>query len=218
MVDSVVRANRLIWEAASEKHVREYDLLLEEARTGQALTPDERALLAPLLQESPCVIHLQSGHGLDDIALLMAGARVVIGIDYSVVAASAAARRARELQMIATYVVAQLPPAPLATGCADLVYTGKGALIWQPDLAAWAQDVARLLAPAGHLFVHEAHPMVPLWTWDPVAAGIRQDRGFFEASHVNDTFPANGAVEWQWTLGEIVTAVVRARSGHRPAR
>lgn len=63
-------------------------------------------------------------------------------------------------------MVAQLPSAPLGDGCADLVYTGKGALIWMPDLQSWANDVARLLAPAAHLFVHEAHPMVPLYGWD----------------------------------------------------
>ena len=45
---------------------------------------------------------------------------------------------------------------PYVRGCADLVYTGKGALIWMPDIRAWASDVARLLTPGGHLFVHEA--------------------------------------------------------------
>ncbi|WP_147375148.1 methyltransferase domain-containing protein [Jiangella rhizosphaerae] len=95
-------------------------------------------------------------------------------------------------------------------GCADLVYTGKGALIWLPDLAAWARDVARLLRPGGTLFVHEAHPAVPLWTWDADEPRIRPDRGYFERQHVNDTFPARGAVESQATLGEIVTAVVAA--------
>lgn len=34
--------------------------------------------------------------------------------------------------------------------------------------------------------------------------------GDFGRSHINDTFPAHGAVEWQWTLGEIVTAVAAA--------
>jgi hypothetical protein len=27
---------------------------------------------------------------------------------------------------------------------------------------------------------------------------------------VNDTFPARGAVEWQWSLGQVVTAVAAA--------
>ncbi|HEY0531691.1 MAG TPA: hypothetical protein VGD29_08855 [Actinoplanes sp.] len=99
---------------------------------------------------------------------------------------------------------------PLASGCADLVYTGKGALIWMPDIGAWALDAARLLRPGGHLFVFEGHPAVPLWTWDTDRPRIRPDRSYFAPSHLNDSFPANGAVERQWTLGRIVTAVADA--------
>ena len=112
--------------------------------------------------------------------------------------------------MACRYVVGQLPGAPLRDECADLVYTGKGALIWMPDIGVWARDAARLLRPDGHLFVYEQHPAVPLWSWTADEPRIRPDRGYFERSHVNDTFPANGAVEWQATLGEIVTAVLAA--------
>lgn len=210
MSDDTVRANRVAWESASEKHVREYEALLAEARHGSSLTEAERRLLTPILDSQPTVVHLQSGHGLDDIALIKAGAARVIGVDYSTVAATAAGRRAAELELPGHYVIAQLPPTPLRDGCADLVYTGKGALIWMPDIQAWADDVARLLAPSGRLFVHEAHPMVPLYSWDADATRLRPDRGYFSSRHINDSFPALGAVEWQWTLGEIVTAVVRA--------
>ena len=104
-------------------------------------------------------------------------------------------------------MIAAVPGVPLADASADLVYTGKGALIWMPDLTGWAREVARLLRPSGHLFVYEVHPAAPLWTWDADAPRIRPDRSYFARCHVNDTFPANGAVEWQWTLGQIVTTV-----------
>jgi SAM-dependent methyltransferase len=205
-----VRRNRIAWESASRKHVDEYQELLEEARNQSSLLPCELDLLRPLLAQLPAVVHLQSGHGLDDIALVAAGARSVTGVDFSMVAAGAAQRRADELGAGCRYVVAELPGAPLRDGCADLLYTGKGALIWMPDLRAWARDAARLLRPSGHLFVYEAHPAVPLWTWDEDEPRIRPDRGYFERSHVNDTFPARGAVEPQATLAEIINAVIRA--------
>jgi SAM-dependent methyltransferase len=107
-------------------------------------------------------------------------------------------------------VVGTVPGVPLADGVAGLVYTGKGALVWMPDLDAWAREAARLLRPGGHLFVYEGHPAVPLWTWDEDHPGIRGDRSYFADSHVNDSFPARGAVEWQHTLGEVVTAVITA--------
>ncbi|HEY3686291.1 MAG TPA: class I SAM-dependent methyltransferase [Streptosporangiaceae bacterium] len=209
-MDPTTRANRGAWETASRKHVREYAELLAEAASGSSLIDVERALLRDVLARDPDVVHLQSGNGTDDVALVRAGARSVVGVDYSTVAAGAARRRAGDLGAACRYVVAEVPGVPLADGCADLVYTGKGALIWMPDLAAWARDAVRLLRPSGHLFVYEGHPAVPLWTWDADEPRIRPDRGYFARRHVNDTFPANGAVEWQWTLGQIVTAVVAA--------
>ncbi|HEY4459669.1 MAG TPA: class I SAM-dependent methyltransferase [Pseudonocardiaceae bacterium] len=202
--------NRAAWEAASYKHVREYQELLAQAREQSSLVASELDLLRPILATAPAAVHLQSGNGLDDIDLVREGARFVIGVDYSEVAVTAAQRRADELGVACRYVVAELPGAPLRDGCADLVYTGKGALIWQPDLAAWAADVARLLRPGGYLFIHEAHPAVPLWTWDEDEPRIRPDRSYFGRSFVNDTFPARGAVESQATLAEIINAVLSA--------
>jgi SAM-dependent methyltransferase len=209
-VDHAARRNQVAWETASEKHVREYDDLLRQARDETSLLEPEVEHLRPLLRSSPRVVHLQSGHGLDDVALIAAGARSVVGVDFSTVATTAAQRRADELGVACRYVIGSLPGAPLRDGCADLVYTGKGALIWMPDIRAWAHDAARLLRPSGHLFVFEAHPAVPLWTWEPGRVRIRTDRSYFARTHVNDTFPANGAVEWQRTLGEILNAVISA--------
>ncbi|WP_432971667.1 class I SAM-dependent methyltransferase [Dactylosporangium sp. CA-233914] len=210
LMDATTRANRAVWETASQKHVQEYDELLAEAASGSSLFGAERELLGGILGRAPRVVHLQSGHGLEDVALVKAGAREVVGVDYSTVATGAAQRRADELGVACRYVVAALPGAPLADGCADLVYTGKGALIWMPDLTAWAGDAARLLRPDAHLFIYESHPAVPLWTWDEDEPRIRPDRSYFARRHVNDTFPARGAVEWQWTLGHLITALATA--------
>ncbi|TCC31681.1 class I SAM-dependent methyltransferase [Kribbella speibonae] len=209
-MDKVVAGNRAVWEQASTKHVREYDELLEEARGEGRLFARERELLAPVLAEAPVVVHFQSGHGLDDVALVKAGAKSVVGVDYSSVAAGAAQRRAGDVGVSCQYVVAEVPGVPIRDASADLVYTGKGALIWMRDIDAWARDAARVVRPGGHLFVYEGHPAVPLWTWDEDEPRIRPDRSYFAQSHINDTFPGNGAQEWQWTLGQIVTAVTRA--------
>jgi hypothetical protein len=77
-MDDTTRANRAAWEAASVKHVREYDDLLAQTASGCSLTQVERHLLAPVLREAPEVVHLQSGHGLDDVALVRAAAGLQI--------------------------------------------------------------------------------------------------------------------------------------------
>jgi hypothetical protein len=90
VVDSMAQANRVAWEAASQKYVCEYGDLLAQAASGSSLTGTERDLLREILRCSPQVVHLQSGHGLDDVALVQAGAGCVVGIDYSQVALRAA--------------------------------------------------------------------------------------------------------------------------------
>ena len=196
---------RAAWEDASQKHVREYVEHLEMARTWRLL-PVEESVLGPLLPGAE-VLHPQSGHGLDDHALLRLGAASVHGLDYSPTAVEAAQRRADELGVPCRYQLAELPRTGLADGTVDLVYTGKGALIWLEDLHGWAQEMRRLLRPGGHLFVLEAHPLVPLWAWDADEARVREDRSYFAASHLNDTFPSRGATEHQRTLAEIVMTV-----------
>lgn len=205
---STYEDTRRAWEQASQKHVREYAELLDEARTARLL-PLEEELLAPLV-DGARVLHPQSGHGIDDHGLVALGAQEVLGLDYSPTAVSAARRRAEELGRPCRYEEVELPATGLAEGTQDLVYTGKGALVWIEDLAAWAVEMHRALRPGGHLFVYEAHPLVPLWEWDAHDARVRRDRGYFARSHVNDSFPALGATEHQRTLAELVMTITGA--------
>jgi SAM-dependent methyltransferase len=211
-MDSTTLANRTAWDRAYQRQLDSYDEMLAEAATGATLVATEREILREVLAARPVVVHPQSGNGQDDIALIRAGARAVVGIDYSETAARAAQSRADAIGAACHYLIASVPSVPLHDGCADLVYTGKGALIWMPDIDAWAVEMARLLRPGGHLFLHEGHPATELWTWDVDKPRIRSDRSYFGHSFICDdySFPANGAVMWQWTLGQIVTAVVRA--------
>jgi SAM-dependent methyltransferase len=103
-----------------------------------------------------------------------------------------------------------MPASGLEASCADLAYTGKGALIWLSDLPAFFAEVHRLLRAGGWFYVYEAHPLVPLWAWDADEIRVRSDRSYFAPSHVNDSFPGNGAVEHQNTLSTIVMACRRA--------
>lgn len=207
-MDAVGDETRAAWAIAARKYEREYAEHLAEARSVELL-PAEVAVLGTIIGGAD-VVHPMSGHGLDDIALVRLGARSVHGLDYSEAAVSSARRRADELGMPCRYTRAVLPASGLDGACADLVYTGKGALIWLPDLPAFFAEMHRLLREGGRFYVYEAHPMVPLWEWDADEIRVRPDRDYFAATHVNDTFPGNGAVEHQHTLSAIVLACLRA--------
>jgi hypothetical protein len=111
-----IRRNRIVWERASEKYVREYQELLKRARNQSSLLASELDLLRPLLVPLPAVVHLQSGHGLDDIALVAAGARSVTGVDFSMVAAAAAQRRRTSWGRTATMWSPSCRVLPCVTG------------------------------------------------------------------------------------------------------
>jgi SAM-dependent methyltransferase len=207
-MDTIDERTRAAWAVASRKYEDEYAEHLEMARTAELL-PAEIAALGDLV-EGADVVHPMSGHGLDDIALARMGARSVHGLDYSEAALASAQRRADELGMPCRYTRAVLPDSGLEPACADLVYTGKGALIWVPDMRAFLAEAHRLLRPGGALYVYEAHPLVPLWAWDTDEIRVRPDRSYFAPTHVNDSYPGNGAVERQHTLAEIVMACQRA--------
>ena len=102
----------------------------------------------------------------------------------------------------------------LRSASADLVYTGKGSLVWLADLDRWAAEVARLLRPGGTFFVYDAHPAAVLWERDPPAS-------YFGGTRPNTSFPASAiarfggpdeppAIEHQWPLSAIVGALLSA--------
>jgi SAM-dependent methyltransferase len=106
----------------------------------------------------------------------------------------------------------------------DIVYTGKGALCYLPDLKGWAQTIAGLLKPGGFLYVVEFHPLLnalgpthkPGSTYDLM---IRHDylggRGAAERdnshSYTDGPALAGDTVDYEWShgLGEVVTALAQ---------
>ena len=216
-------STRRAWEIANRKYVVEDDatFAIAIADGDGTLLPVERELLAPLLAADPFVVHLQSGNATDDFSLCALGASFVVGVDFSGTAALAAAGRAARAGLPAGYVTADATQVALADGCADLVYTGKGSLVWLPDLDRWASEVHRLLRDGGALFVYDAHPISSLWTLDPDRAAIDDTVDYFGGTRPNTSFPATAvarfadgdapdAIEQQWSLAAILSALLRA--------
>lgn len=203
----------------------EHDVALIQA--GQTnLLPEEIAVLQPIVPTCRRVIHLQCSHGLDALSLWQMGAGEVVGVDISAEMLALAQQKSDRLAAPARWVQADILATPHELDeTADLVYTGKGALPWMMDLAAWAQVVVRLLKPGGWFYLLEGHPLN--WVWEPAASEfrLRTDGGTYFANdpRVNRTFPAAvvtrvrpddaaapQAVEHQWTLAQVITALINA--------
>ena len=224
--ETLRRANEAAWDIVAAKYAPEVERDVALLRSGgSSLLAPERAALAPLLPACDRAVHLQCSHGTDTLSLWGLGARHVIGLDFSAEMLNLARRKAELLGASATWVQADVlaPPAALA-GTADLVYTGNGALPWVFDLSTWAGGVVQLLAPGGHLYVYEGHPLN--WVWESDAAELRlRDEGdyFANTARVNVDFPGvflkrsappgdapARAFERQWGLGEVVSALAHA--------
>ncbi|MEZ5167758.1 MAG: class I SAM-dependent methyltransferase [Acidimicrobiales bacterium] len=107
------------------------------------------------------IVHPQCHIGTDTISLARRGARTT-GLDFSAQAIAGARRLAQEAGMAdrTAWVVADAYDAVAAVGRSfDLVYTGKGALCWLPDMDRWAAVMWGLCRPGGRLYVSEFHPL-----------------------------------------------------------
>lgn len=107
------------------------------------------------------LVHLQCHLGSDTIEFARRGARTV-GLDISGAAVAGAREFARRAGVEIDYVQANVYDAVQALGNRkfDLIYTGKGALCYLPDLDEWARTVAALLKPGGKCYLVEFHPLL----------------------------------------------------------
>ncbi|MEU0095854.1 class I SAM-dependent methyltransferase [Kribbella sp. NPDC006257] len=168
------------------------------------------------------VAHLQCHLGTETVAFARRGAKTV-GLDLSGKSLEEARRIAAEADEKVEYVHANVYDAveALQGRQFDVVYTGKGALCYLPDLKAWAEVVKQLLKPGGSLYVVEFHPL--LNALGPVALPgdtgeliIRKDylegRGSIAhdstVTYTGDQVPGRQrSYEWMHGLGELVTTL-----------
>ncbi|MDG9719659.1 class I SAM-dependent methyltransferase [Streptomyces sp. DH24] len=221
----MMRANQANWDARTPVHLasRFYglDQDLDPARW---FAPFEWADLGELTGRD--VLHLQCHLGTETLAFARRGARVT-GLDFSSASVAAAHDIADRAGLDVRYVQANVYDAveALEGRQFDVVYTGKGALCYLPDLDRWADVVARLLRPGGRLYVVEFHPLLNALGPTPApgegpelllrhdylggAGPVRRD-----ATHTYTDGPAvEGATdsyEWMHGMGEVLNALTQA--------
>jgi len=223
-------ANRAAWDEAAERYEGWFDEAVALIRSGGSnLFPVEHELIGDLRTGADGAgtthaVHLQCAGGRDTLSLWNLGAREVVGIDISPRMLALAARLTEATGAPARWIEADVLDAPHELdGTADLVYTGRGAIIWLHDLDAWAAVIRRLLAPTGRLVVFDGHPAEWLFDADDDGRLKTTDYDYFggaEASkgwapeYIDRLSVAEDDQSWKfaraWTLGEIVTALLRA--------
>jgi len=186
---------------------------------GSPLKPHEIEEVGDVAGKS--LLHLQCHFGLDTLAWARLGAEVV-GLDFSREAISEARALAERAGIAAEFVEANVYAAveALSGRRFDIVYTGRGALVWLPDLVRWAEIVGALLEPGGIFYIDEHHPIGEIF--DDEAEELRIRYPYFHApepdrwdepgSYADPTVATTENVTYQWghTIGQIVTALAQA--------
>jgi SAM-dependent methyltransferase len=218
-------ANRAAWDQAAERYEGWFDEAVALIRSGGTnLLEPELELIGDLHGRCRRAIHLQCAGGRDTLSLWNAGADEVIGVDFSPRMLGLAQRLASATGAPARWILADVLDTPHELdGTADLLYTGRGSLMWLQDLDAWAAVLRRLLAPAGRLVIFEGHPAEWLFDVDDDGRWIATDYDYFagpEASkgwapeYIDRLSIEDADQHWKfaraWTLGEIITALLRA--------
>lgn len=182
-------------------------------------TLDPRELQAAGNVSGKRLLHLQCATGEDTLSWAVAGADVT-GVDISEQQIALAEQKAAEAGLSARFVAADvyaLPP-DLQAATFDLVYTGKGVLVWLPDLTRWGQIVTAALRPGGRFVLFEEHPLAGcLWMTD---GALHLEDDYFGRSKVIESqgwrhFPGGEQAtarkaEFAWPLGDVVTALAQA--------
>ena len=205
-------SNRAAWDEAAER----YEGWLEEAIAliragGTNLLPPELELIGDLHGRCRRAIHLQCAGGRDTLSLWTAGADEVVGIDFSPRMLDLARRLTEATGAPARWIEADVLDAPGdLDGTGDLVYTGRGSLMWLQDLDAWAAVLHRLLAPTGRLVIFEGHPAE--WLFD-VDDGRALDRDRLRLLRWRRGVARLGAGVHRPPVGPGRRAVVEVRAG-----
>jgi SAM-dependent methyltransferase len=224
-VPAMHSANRAAWDEAAERYEGWFDESVAEIRAGGSnLFPIERDLIGDLRGRCRRAIHLQCAGGRDTLALWSLGADEVVGVDFSPRMLELAARLSAATGAPARWIQSDVLETPHELdGSADLVYTGRGAIIWLHDLDAWAAVVVRLLAPRGRFVLFEGHPAEWLFDADEHGNWVVTDYDYFAGAEASkgwspeyiDRLSLDEADQsWKfaraWTLGEVITALLRA--------
>lgn len=218
-------ANRVAWDEASERYERWLPEAIDLISSGETnLLPPELELIGDLHGRCARAIHLQCAGGRDTLSLWNLGAESVVGVDFSPRMLELAGRLTAAVGAPARWILADVLDTPHELdGTADLLYTGRGSLIWLQDLDAWAAVLQRLLSPTGRLVLFEGHPAEWLFDVDSDGRWIATDYDYFagpEASrgwapeYIDHLALADEDQSWKfaraWTLGEVITAMLGA--------
>ena len=225
--------NRRSWNNVVPAHYSHHrDLVGFLRQGGLTIFPEERELLGDL--DGRTLVHLLCNTGQDTLSLARLGARVT-GVDISESAIDIARQLSSDAGIPGQFechdVYDWLTQASSAGQRFERVFCSYGAICWLPDLATWAHNIARILAPGGRFVVIDFHPASNMFDrqWRLIASypssgsilallgiddyvgesgGGLTPSGYLDG--IRDFKNNEPCYVFRWGVGEVVTALAGA--------
>ncbi|KAF9128343.1 hypothetical protein BGW39_005152 [Mortierella sp. 14UC] len=229
--------NRASWNeaiVAHNSHKVDQDIFFRNK--GSTLYPEEIGLLGNLAGKKVC--HLQCNAGQDTLSLITRlGAENPTGVDISDVAVDFATKLAKDSELQATFVRADVFEYFDTTEADqfDVVFVSYGTVGWLNDIERWGRGIHRILKPGGRIVFVEFHPVCFIFDQDMVQTYPYSSAGepIHETTGVSDyvAFSNTGgevmpnlkfqtgvqefrnphpSVEYGWGLGDTIGSLVEA--------
>ena len=217
-MNRMTQSNKKGWDGLAATHYKKYHI--DKLIAG---TP----LLSELIQsevgevKGKSLVHLLCHIGTDTLSWALLGARVT-GIDISPESLKYARMLAERMGIDADFIESDIMDVmdKLKTKY-DLAFSSTGVLCWLPDIQRYAHTVRHLLHDGGVFYILDGHPFrnVLLNEAGEASPNIIQGDYFrkevWRYDNLGDytdpelLIPVK-SYEWDWTLGEIVSAFCEA--------
>ncbi len=208
--------NQALWNEIASVHLRAY-AEVPMLRDGREIL-DEIELREVGDVADKTLLHLQCHIGTDSLAWIRHGADVT-GVDFSSESLQCAQQLATELGLRARFIRSNIYDlTAVHDQTYDIVYTSKGVLCWLRDLPAWGRIIARFLKPGGVFYLMESHPLLNALE-ERVSGTLSFAYPYFHqdaptewpaGDYASEFIPTNGSLEWAWSLGDILNALIGA--------
>ncbi len=213
LVSKFTQSNKAGWDGLAETHYRNYHtdrLLAGKPLLNEVIKSEVGEVTGKEL------VHLLCHIGTDTLSWALLGASVT-GIDISSESLKYARKLADKMGIEADFIEADIMEVRNKVQSKyDLAFCSTGVLCWLPDVKSFAQTVRHLLNDGGIFYIYEGHPFLSALTDESGYQGNYFRKEVWEFENMGDyTDPdlkvPTRSYEWNWTMGEIVTAFCEAR-------
>jgi SAM-dependent methyltransferase len=210
-----LQANRALWDAwTAHDLTSDHHHAVEVVRAGgSTLRSIERDELGEVRGKT--LLHLQCNMGADTLSWARLGATVT-GVDFSHEAITVARQLAVEVGLPARFIAADIYHLPDALDERfDLVVSTYGTIGFLPDLARWAEVVARYVAAGGRFLLVDIHSLSLILQQADSDGNPVVVRSYITGDAPDeDSVNAGGAraplYTWRHSLGDVMTMLAQA--------